>query len=518
MLNALGLVEQKADSVQTQLNQVVIEGDSSVEAAQARVDANNKIYDTLKERLDTEQIEAAKQLTETMHPKGRSFDQPLITIITDDGRIEDLTTIKPIVDALEVKYCLAATSNAAASPGTNSLSLEQLKMFEDEGHEILSHSRSHPNLTAISDEDLDNEMRLSKEYFDSNGLNVNSFAVPQGIYNDKVKLAAQKYYRSARVSHGIYNQPPIETFELKSIWFTNSSETDSRSGYPRNSFEHYKYFIDTAVENKWWLIISTHANEIASWGFETLFEQVVAYAKSVAEIVTINQALDRVRNLFESNLYSRRTPYAPNFALSPNGDVESNLAFFKRVPPNSLTPAMLPSNFENLRCTVGTVNHEYAVANGFPGNTAGTLYTYIFNESGYAQDWAYSFQIYKIYNSDTIYYRSPKSDGTWRDWYNPADPKNQLTYSLPRGTFNGNNVPQDFVKGKKILNSFQANCPGIPFTNAGTLETDFILVTGTDWGYGKQIARVYNLTDIYVRSAISATTWSAWKKVTLENV
>lgn len=44
--------ENKADSVQNQLDQIVIEGDSSVEAAQARVDTYGTTYDTLKERLD----------------------------------------------------------------------------------------------------------------------------------------------------------------------------------------------------------------------------------------------------------------------------------------------------------------------------------------------------------------------------------------------------------------------------------------------------------------------------------
>jgi hypothetical protein len=44
--------ETKADSVQEQFNQVVIEGDSSVEAAQARVDAEGNSFTTLKERLD----------------------------------------------------------------------------------------------------------------------------------------------------------------------------------------------------------------------------------------------------------------------------------------------------------------------------------------------------------------------------------------------------------------------------------------------------------------------------------
>ncbi|MGO4219552.1 phage baseplate upper protein [Bacillus sp. YAF12_1] len=41
-------------SVQEQLNQIVIEGDSSIEAAQARVDENGVVYPTLKERIDTD--------------------------------------------------------------------------------------------------------------------------------------------------------------------------------------------------------------------------------------------------------------------------------------------------------------------------------------------------------------------------------------------------------------------------------------------------------------------------------
>lgn len=57
--------ENKADNVQEQFNQVVIEGDSSVEAAQARVDADNNVYATLKERLDTKETQFSTQLAKT---------------------------------------------------------------------------------------------------------------------------------------------------------------------------------------------------------------------------------------------------------------------------------------------------------------------------------------------------------------------------------------------------------------------------------------------------------------------
>ncbi len=53
-----------ADSVQEQFNQVVIEGDSSVEAAQARVDLEGNSYTTLKERLDTEHSQVTSELAQ----------------------------------------------------------------------------------------------------------------------------------------------------------------------------------------------------------------------------------------------------------------------------------------------------------------------------------------------------------------------------------------------------------------------------------------------------------------------
>ena len=66
--NALSLSESAdtlSKSVQEQFNQVVIDGDSSVEAAQARVDASGQTNATLKERLDKEHTEVTSQLAHT---------------------------------------------------------------------------------------------------------------------------------------------------------------------------------------------------------------------------------------------------------------------------------------------------------------------------------------------------------------------------------------------------------------------------------------------------------------------
>ena len=67
--NALSLSESAdtlSKSVQEQFNQIVINGDSSVEAAQARVDASGQTNPTLKARLDKEHNEVTTQLAQTV--------------------------------------------------------------------------------------------------------------------------------------------------------------------------------------------------------------------------------------------------------------------------------------------------------------------------------------------------------------------------------------------------------------------------------------------------------------------
>lgn len=69
--------ENKADNVQEQFNQVVIEGDSSVEAAQARVTADGRVFETLRDRLNYTDRQLAQNVEYI----------PLSTLnLTDDGK------------------------------------------------------------------------------------------------------------------------------------------------------------------------------------------------------------------------------------------------------------------------------------------------------------------------------------------------------------------------------------------------------------------------------------------------
>lgn len=66
------LAKSESTNTQTQLDNIVIEGDSSVEAAQARVNKSGTAFTTLKQRLDEENEEVTAQLQKTV-TKGSLF-------------------------------------------------------------------------------------------------------------------------------------------------------------------------------------------------------------------------------------------------------------------------------------------------------------------------------------------------------------------------------------------------------------------------------------------------------------
>ncbi len=81
--------EDKADSTQTQLDTIVIEGDSSVEAAQARVPIEGVAYPTLKARLDAEQTQVTRQLADIVTVNVKMFGAKGDGINDDTEAIKD---------------------------------------------------------------------------------------------------------------------------------------------------------------------------------------------------------------------------------------------------------------------------------------------------------------------------------------------------------------------------------------------------------------------------------------------
>src|SRR5690625_430965 len=96
---------EQVDNIQAQVNQLVIDGDSSVEAAQARVDEKGQTHATLKDRIDDGFIKVNSQLAQTVtHDDlsviGVNIMKPPapLTGAVGDGVTDDSSTIQAILD------------------------------------------------------------------------------------------------------------------------------------------------------------------------------------------------------------------------------------------------------------------------------------------------------------------------------------------------------------------------------------------------------------------------------------
>lgn len=120
----------------------------------------------------------------------------------DDGTSSDYNVWAPMFGAANAKATFyVITSKVEAGKGVTK---EQLLELQQSGHEIGSHSLTHPNLVKLLETDpgaCEREIRESREKLLSWGVNVTSFAYPNGPHNSEVEaLVKQAGYTNARCS------------------------------------------------------------------------------------------------------------------------------------------------------------------------------------------------------------------------------------------------------------------------------------------------------------------------------
>lgn len=132
-------------------------------------------------------------------------------------------------------------SQLAAQIGANGMdselnwimSLTELKILQEEGHEIGSHTVSHEILPLLDDIGINAEVSESKEFLEC-GLNsqVRSFCYPNGDYNsatlEAVKAAKYSY---ACTTHKGNNASMRSPYELRR-WFINENHLLNPNGKP----------------------------------------------------------------------------------------------------------------------------------------------------------------------------------------------------------------------------------------------------------------------------------------------
>ena len=226
------------------------------------------------------------------------FNRGMVTITFDDAWEVNTETALPIMKQYGFKSTQFYMTESIIIPYyPNPFAF--IKQFIDDGHEIGSHSITHPFLTTLSSAEVTNELKGSKDYLNSSlgylGVNVKHFSSPFGDYNAFVNNEIMKHYSShCTVWEGYNTKDFLDLSQLKRM-SVNYSTTP----------EKVKQWVEKARDDKSWLILLCHrvtddpawwANEYSNMSVANFTEHMKAIYDSGIAVKTISEALEEIRN------------------------------------------------------------------------------------------------------------------------------------------------------------------------------------------------------------------------------
>lgn len=205
---------------------------------------------------DPRQVVSLAPIPEARTP--HLFDEPLVSITFDDGWQSVYTNAAPLLGKYQIQttqYILPGEFNEI-----NYLSLAQAKSLRQAGHEIMSHSMTHPRLTEISKNDLNFQLTESKKSLVANKLVDDEvhFAAPESMLNSAVTIAISKQYASSRNTYADLENGVNETdVNLKGDVFSRYNIIGF-SVQSTTTTEQIRAALDYTKQNKGWLVLVYH--------------------------------------------------------------------------------------------------------------------------------------------------------------------------------------------------------------------------------------------------------------------
>jgi peptidoglycan/xylan/chitin deacetylase (PgdA/CDA1 family) len=203
---------------------------------------------------------------------------PMVTFTFDDGNGTDYTKAFPLFSSKGVRGTSFIITNNIGVGGL--LTASQLQEMQQAGWEIGSHTKSHRNLTTLSEEELIEELQGSREALEALGVSVRTLAYPGGAQNDTVREHTNDYYEAARIVTHYGHTSTMGTYALKAY------DADDHT-----KLADYKANVDDAEANNLWVIFFMHqlSNDDVA-----MLDELIDYiqAKSIP-VVTMAEGYDR---------------------------------------------------------------------------------------------------------------------------------------------------------------------------------------------------------------------------------
>lgn len=215
------------------------------------------------------------------------FSRPLVTMTFDDGHEDNVTTALPLLNQYGFKTTQCyATEFIEGVPGA----ADNVLAFFNSGHEVCSHTVTHPFMTLLNQTQLDYELSHSQQVLQNIiGQPVRNFASPYGDYNQNVNNTIDNYYQAHRTVDEGYNSK--DNFNVYRLRVQNVQNT--------TTLAEYQSWLDKAKETNTWLILVYHRVAADAGQFDTypadFAAQLQAVHNSGITVKTYQDALTETR-------------------------------------------------------------------------------------------------------------------------------------------------------------------------------------------------------------------------------
>ena len=141
----------------------------------------------------------------------------ILTLVFDDGYTEVYEQVIPLLRKLGLRAVFAVPVNSETLKQKKNAPVTSLDMWKDvcarEGHELAAHGVTHRPLTELSDNELEGELRDSRDLTGATTL-----VYPGGAFDERVRTATARYFAAARSARwGMETLPPRDPFSLRTL-------------------------------------------------------------------------------------------------------------------------------------------------------------------------------------------------------------------------------------------------------------------------------------------------------------
>ena len=279
-----------------------------------------------------------------------------VTMSFDDGYTSQLTIAAPLLNARGLKGTYFVLTSATE------VTWDQWRQLASQGHEIASHTVTHPDLTSLSDSELRYELSESQRVINQNipSQSCLSFAYPYTVSDARVQSITSEYYVAARGGWagdegGNFNfyedlepfwpwPPDVQFGQFRAVDFYNTAGDGTPFFVPVSTLD---VKLDTAMTYHAWYVMYLHTIPDEAYYIDyltTLLDHIVA------------------RNLWMAT-YGEAAKYMRERLASTVGIVSSEPSALRLSLTNSLDGSMynepltirsiVPSNWVTVSVTQG---------------------------------------------------------------------------------------------------------------------------------------------------------------------